>query len=96
MKNQESYWSNIIGSILACITSQDLKLKAVEHMLARANLPWSETVKQIGMQILKECYPNTGKVRQLMADEPRMTVLSRQEYFFGNTNYSNIDYVSNC
>ncbi|XP_044745720.1 uncharacterized protein LOC123307458 isoform X2 [Coccinella septempunctata] len=91
LKYQESYWSNIIGSILSCITSQDLKLQAVENMFTRAKLPWSDAVKRIGIQILKECYPKSGNVQQLIADEPRMTVMSRLEYHFDVTNSSNID-----
>ncbi|XP_045472368.1 uncharacterized protein LOC123679061 [Harmonia axyridis] len=89
LKYQESYWSNTIGSILSCIISHDLKLQAVEKIFSRAKLPWSDNVKQIGIQTLKECYPKSGNVQQQMAEEPKMTVLSRLEYKFEISN-SNI------
>ncbi|KAK9877519.1 hypothetical protein WA026_018627 [Henosepilachna vigintioctopunctata] len=87
----ESYWENIVGSILNCIHSVDLRLEAVEKIFLTAKLPWSNIVRQLGIQMLKSTYPTAFAIEKLMKEEPRMIVLKKKEYCLSRYSCTNLD-----
>ncbi|XP_060529195.1 kinetochore-associated protein 1 isoform X2 [Cylas formicarius] len=79
LKYEEEFWTNLIEVLLMFIESVDKKLEAIKGVLEIANLPWSNTVKNLARLTFGFSTDNqlAEDIKDLLVNERRLIILHK-------------------
>ncbi|KAK9694338.1 Rough deal protein C-terminal region [Popillia japonica] len=79
LQYEESYWSKIIPSILRNISSVEIKLTAVKLIIDIADIPWSQTMKDITRSCFEYQHELVVEVKKAVENEPLLRILNKYD-----------------